>query len=374
MSWKIILYPMSTTDQNAKVEERNDSLPYDNCLNCGEPLLGGYCHKCGQQATKPVPSIGAFLLEYASNAFIWDPLCLKTIWTLLRRPGRLTSDYIAGKFVSQEHPLKFNMFLLLVFITLFLLFANPAQNNIVDDYTKDEMTYPTLQMQFLMDDDYFASKAVESPRDTVTLRAPLSLAGEFPDVISEVAVLEDTNGKGLDLWEASVPRLLIEDEIIVLDEEEQYVFNMQDERVSSDLAAVVAIWGKLTSITTEYFPMLMLLTAPFLAMAIATFQRRPRYPFIHHYVFSLHYTAFLELLMIFIYILYLTVDPSMNLLLWIVRIGSVLYLVLAIRNVYEPNSWIKAIIKALLTYVFYMLNCLIMLIIILFVACFIIIV
>ena len=123
----------------------------------------------------------------------------------------------------------------------------------------------------------------------------------------------------------------------------------------------------------QYFPMLMLLTAPFLAMAIAMFQRRPRYPFIHHFVFSLHYTAFLELLMIFIYILYLTVDPSMNLLLWIVRIGSVLYLVLSIRNVYEPNSWIKAIIKALLTYVFYMLNCLIMLIIILFVACFIII-
>lgn len=366
---------MSKNPNNTEETTVDSKIPYENCLNCGEKLQGGYCHKCGQQATKPVPSIAAFLLEYASNAFIWDPQCLKTTWNLLCRPGRLTKDYIAGKFISQEHPLKYNMFLLFVFITLFLLFADPVNNNMVDDYTKDEMVYPSLQMEFLMDDGYFAEKVAESPRDTVILQAPLSLADKYPGTIDKVTVLDDTNGQGLDRWEAVVPRLLIEDKIIVLaEEEEHYIFNMNEDKVSDDIAMVASVWGKLTSITTDYFPMLMLLTAPLLAIAIAMFQRRPRHPFIHHFVFSLHYTAFLELLMIAIYILYLTVEPSMGLLLWIVRIGSVLYLVLSIRNVYEPNSWIKAIIKAILTYLFYMFNCLFILIIILFIACFIIII
>ena len=64
--------------------------------------------------------------------------------------------------------------------------------------------------------------------------------------------------------------------------------------------------------------------------------------------------ALLELLMLFVYILYLTVDPSTTLLRWIIYIGSCTYLTIAFRNVYGTRTWLKALVKALFTGLVYM--------------------
>ena len=127
---------------------------------------------------------------------------------------------------------------------------------------------------------------------------------------------------------------------------------------------------KLADIVTTYFPVIMLLTMPLLAMAVAFIQRKNRLPFIHHIIFSLHYTAFLELLFIAIYALYLVASPSMGVLLWILRLGAGSYLIMAFRKVYEPNSWVKAVVKALFTYLVYILNCLLVFSVVVIIACF----
>ena len=62
--------------------------------------------------------------SYLNNAFIWDTQFFQTLWKLIRRPGHLTTEFLSGKFTSQEHPLKLNMFLLFVTITLFALFSS----------------------------------------------------------------------------------------------------------------------------------------------------------------------------------------------------------------------------------------------------------
>ena len=115
---------MEKNKLNSKSENKQNNLPYTHCLNCGAELQGMYCHVCGQQATSKTPTVGEFFLEYINNAFIWDSQFLKTFWILIRRPGHLTNEFLAGKFTSQEHPLKLNMFLLFIFITLFVFFAS----------------------------------------------------------------------------------------------------------------------------------------------------------------------------------------------------------------------------------------------------------
>ena len=103
---------MNKDIENLKTEHGQCNLPYTHCLNCGTELQGMYCHVCGQEAISKTPTVSAFVLEYFNNAFIWDAQFLKTFWTLIRRPGHLTNEYLSGKFISQEHPLKLNMFLL----------------------------------------------------------------------------------------------------------------------------------------------------------------------------------------------------------------------------------------------------------------------
>jgi hypothetical protein len=70
------------------------------CLNCGADLQGAYCHVCGQAATHKKPTASWLVAEYFYNAFIWDSKCLHTIWKLISRPGHLTNEFNAGKYVA----------------------------------------------------------------------------------------------------------------------------------------------------------------------------------------------------------------------------------------------------------------------------------
>ena len=353
------------------MEKNRNDIPYENCLNCGTKLAGKFCHKCGQQATSKTPKLKDFILEYLNNAFIWDTQFFRTIWNLVCRPGRLTQEYMSGKFVSQEHPLKLNMFLLFVFISMFLLFSgSKGDDDSVITNTQTEFYYPALQIEFLKKDPDFVAKLDASPRDTVRLYAPLHIVEEYSDVVSKVDVIEDTQGQSFDRWVAAVPRVLIEDDIIILGKDDYYVFNADDDVVADELSESKVVWLQLVDIVTTYFPVIMLFTMPLLAMAVAFIQRKKKLPFIHHFIFSLHYTALLELLIIAIYTLYLVASPSMSLLMWILRLGAGIYLTIAFHRVYESNSWVKAVLKALFTYLIYMLNCLFVLCVVFLIACF----
>ena len=353
------------------MEKMQKDIPYEKCLNCGTELVGKFCHQCGQQATSKTPKMKDFVLEYLNNAFIWDAQFFKTMGKLVCRPGQLTNEYMEGKFCSQEHPLKLNMFLLFVFVSMFLLFSGPKKDSQPESiFEKNEIVYFSLQVEFLKNDQNLMTKLNASPRDTVLLYAPLSLAATHADIAQEVTVLEDTKGQGLDRWVAVVPRVLIEERIIIPTENDYYTFNTEDAVAADELGVLKEVWIKLADIVTTYFPIIMLLTMPLLAMAVAFIQRKNKLPFIHHVIFSLHYTAFLELLFIVIYTLYLFASPSMELLVWILRLGIGSYLAIAFRKVYEPHSWVKAIVKALFTYLVYVLNCLLVFTIIILIACF----
>ena len=352
------------------MEKRQNNIPYENCLNCGAELMGKFCHKCGQQATSKTPKIKDFILEYLNNAFIWDTQFVKTIAKLVCRPGYLTNEYMSGKFISQEHPLKLNMFLLFVFVSMFLLFSGPKGNdNSANIFEQNEIYYPALQVEFLKKNQEFAAKLDASPRDTVQLHAPLNLAAQHPDIISKISVEEDTQDKGLDRWVAVVPRTLIEEEIIIPQADGYYKFNTEERVVTSELSLCRSIWSKLVDLATTYFPIMMLFTMPLLALAVALIQRKNRLPFIHHFIFSLHYTAFLELMIMVMYALYLIASPSMAILQWILRVCAGVYLTIAFRKVYEPNSWFRSVCKALFTYLIYSLNCLFVFVVIFIIAC-----
>ena len=360
---------ISSNQENDR-SKKKDKLPYTHCLNCGTELQGKYCHICGQEATSKTPSVGAFLVEYANHAFIWDSNFLKTLWNLIRRPGYLTKEFIAGKFASHEHPLKLNMFLLFVLITLFVFFAGTEKmSNSVHNITHSESVLPGIQLEFLIKNGY-ADRMNESPRDTVQLLAPLFLTERYPEVLSNIETIEDTSGEGLDKWVAALPHVLIEDSIVTLDESGYYRFNQESKAGENELKMVNTVWSEMVKLIAKYFPLLVLFTAPFLSIALGIVQRKSRIPRIHHFIFALHYTAFLELLMICIFLLHLTLSPPMEWLQWIMIIGSCLYLTIAFRNVYETTTWTKAALKALFTSVVYVLIGLVIFFVIFIVACF----
>ena len=345
-------------------------LPYSHCLNCGTELKGRYCHHCGQEAVSKTPSIGAFVLEYINNAFIWDAKFFSTLWTMIRRPGQLTNEYNAGKFRSQEHPLKLNMFLLFVIATLFVLFDSADKmTNSMHSLTNGEQVFCGIQVQTLVDDSVYAQKMQESPRDTILLQAPLFLVENYPQVISNIETKEDTGGKALDKFIAVLPRVLVEEEFVVNDGSGCYHFNAEKKLANFGVDLLNSIWEEMVGIASRYFPLLLLLTVPFLSFSLRVVQRKSRIPGINHFIFALHYTAFLEVLMLCFCILHIVIAaPMLPMEHTLLAIITCLYLTIAYHRVY-PSSWVKSVVKSLLTSLTYFIILLLIFVAIFVIAC-----
>lgn len=355
--------------------QRKGVVPYEKCLNCGTELQGMYCHKCGQYASSPTPKVWEFILEYLNNAFIWDTHFFSTVWHLLRKPGFLTNEFNAGKFVAYENPLKLNMFFLFVFISIFLLFSDIEKTDeSFDNVTNNELVRPGLSMKAITENEDYAKKMEGSERDTVKLAIPLFTAEKYPKVISIIRPLTNygENEERLDTFVVAIPRVLIQDKIIANEGGEVYAFSERNEKVDNmlDLGTVGAVLQKMAQILAQYFPMIILLTSPLLAFAVQLLQRKRKEPAINFFIFALHYTALVEFLLLVIYVLYLTLQPSLDILQWVMGLGSCLYLTVAVRNVYEKNSWMKSIVMALLISLIYLLICALILFAILMVATF----
>ena len=91
--------------------------PGTPCYNCASPLVGQWCHNCGQAPHDFHRSAWALAAEAFENFFHADGRLWRTLWRLVRNPARLTRDFLAGKRAPQIPPLRlFLVVLLIVFL------------------------------------------------------------------------------------------------------------------------------------------------------------------------------------------------------------------------------------------------------------------
>lgn len=88
----------------------------DVCLNCGTPLRGPYCHRCGQEDRDPAPPLRVLLSDLLEAALDWDSRLLVTLRELLFRPGRPTAAYNAGRRASRASPLRLYVAVSVLFV------------------------------------------------------------------------------------------------------------------------------------------------------------------------------------------------------------------------------------------------------------------
>lgn len=86
------------------------------CLNCGTGLVGAHCHVCGQHAHIH-RTLGAFFHDLLHGVFHFEGKIWRTLPMLVRRPGRLTREYIEGRRASYVSPIALFLF------CVFLMFA-----------------------------------------------------------------------------------------------------------------------------------------------------------------------------------------------------------------------------------------------------------
>ncbi len=88
---------------------------FTHCENCGTALAGPYCHRCGQHAIAYRQSFRHLAHDTLENLFHFDGKFFVSVTWLLARPGRLTVEFNAGRRQSQVPPLRFYIFVTVLF-------------------------------------------------------------------------------------------------------------------------------------------------------------------------------------------------------------------------------------------------------------------
>src|SRR5437868_15097853 len=89
--------------------------PLPNCENCGAPMAGPFCAKCGQHAVDYRRSFRYVVLDVLDSFLSWDSKFFATIGWLIARPWHLTNEFLAGRRVRYVHPLRLYLLVSILF-------------------------------------------------------------------------------------------------------------------------------------------------------------------------------------------------------------------------------------------------------------------
>ena len=79
--------------------------PERACASCGRALVGPYCSGCGEKRLDRHDYAFLHFAEHAVDAFTHlDVKVFRSLWSLLRRPGAMAADLLAGRRVAWAKP------------------------------------------------------------------------------------------------------------------------------------------------------------------------------------------------------------------------------------------------------------------------------
>ncbi len=104
------------------------------CPNCEAPVYGPYCAQCGQETQITTLKLRDFSHEYFQHFVTLESRLWRTLWTLMRYPGMLTTEFLAGRRRRYVRPLplyislSFALFLLMSFMPSKLIQLDELKN------------------------------------------------------------------------------------------------------------------------------------------------------------------------------------------------------------------------------------------------------
>lgn len=376
---------------------RKYRVPYTHCKNCGAELQGMYCHNCGQFAHDDSQPFWKYIWQYFENVYQFDYKIPATVWQLFRRPGFLTNEFNAGKIVSYMHPLKLNMFILVIFFTIIIFMGEKA----VDEQFTQANIPGYVSENLKLDPQYFAGKdttvffignphIMEDYPDIFTIKKRLSGnhsirkfrprdIKDMPDETKEKsnsAIEEGMKKMGKDMREnaiynyddeqtgndtilLSLPAVFLRDRIIVkvdasfhkVTPEKRYTI------IDSDNTIKRSYFDELFSLSKSWLPLVILLTIPFMAFILKVIYRKKKMNYMSHFVFSLHFCAamFITLFILLLLLAYASFIPS-DILIKGYAAFQLGYFIIASHAVYSGTGWIKSALKSIFVLFIYFLS------------------
>ena len=166
------------TDQPAPGDDKQ-------CPNCSATLDGPYCSSCGQRQIDLDQPFRDIADEAMESFLSFDARILRTLWPLIRRPGLLTVEFMAGRRVRYVHPFKL-YFAFSVALFVVLAFSGYSVVRVTGD---EEQVVTGVQIDVSDGDDTGGEDTDESegPSFLSTVFGPVGeLAENDPDRLNRI--------------------------------------------------------------------------------------------------------------------------------------------------------------------------------------------
>lgn len=285
--------------------------PPRSCQNCAAPLTGPYCAQCGQHDVDYHRSFHHLTHDLLENLFHFEGKFFVTVAWLLTRPGRLTQEFIAGRRLSQLNPLRFYIFV----SVLFFLGVSLLNHGHLIDYDRKELD----------------RLPIEAAKNTAA--AEQRATAEKPPAAGSTASAKKPASK------------------LTVNRDNDISRRIFDKLVSGDLAP-----SEILEAFEHRIPSLFFLGVPLYALLLKLFYWRQRRYYIEHLIFSLHLHTwgFLVAMVGSGYLRLADFGPGWLELLVTVAFGTWMlwYLLSSFRAVYA-QGWGKTTLKfALLAFIY----------------------
>ncbi len=295
-------------------EETGKNPDQKNCLNCGAPLHGTFCHECGQKNLPRRQDIGDFIINFVSSFYSFESKFFKTFGILLFRPGQFINDYNAGKRESYYHPAR--MYVFLSFIFFLVLSFVPDEDKININSNGKELS--SEEKRQVLDSVQVGLDSLNIKMPSINWANTSNWEDSDPKTLAEYDSIE--NAKPIAKRDGSVERFFTE-KFIKLKQE-----NGDDAK---------AILNRFFDSFLENIPRMIFLLLPIFAWILKLLYIRRDFYFSEHLVFSVLFYDFMYLIgavgLLCSFVPWLTWLSS---LLWIVVF---FYLYKAMRQVYKQS-------------------------------------
>ena len=121
----------------------------DLCKNCDATLDGQYCPACGQRDVDLERPFLELASEIIKETFDVDGRAWRTLKTLFAQPGRLTSEFLAGKRRTYTPPLRLYIF---ISVSFFIVMAWVASRGLLLDPAQTLEADAARQASFMSDE------------------------------------------------------------------------------------------------------------------------------------------------------------------------------------------------------------------------------
>ena len=299
----------------------------NECENCGEPLHGHWCAKCGQAAVEYRRSFRHVIVDILDSFLNWDSKFFATLAWLIARPWHLTNEFVRGRRVRYLHPVRLY---LLASILFFFVVNWWAKTIHMDPSTMSEEQ---------------KSEAVEAVQ-----------AADLPEAVRnrvEAALQGSSTIPGLPVEPDGTPAPKARDRAFLRfdtpNENASPFAKWLEGRAKEKMGEHGTKMELFVKTLVSNLPYMVLCCIPLFALVLKLLYIRRRIFYIDHLVYALHIHSFAYVALVLIGFITILANRAMPgwLAGWVIALLWITFAVqifLSIRRVYR-QGWIKSFIK-----------------------------